>query len=94
MPGAALLTTTSLSRTCSVLLVMTNTPKIRLGAPVIQNTVPVAPEWRRTLIAEAAYYRAAYRGFEAGHELDDWLAAEQGIDAELTAGHTPVPAAI
>ena len=27
-------------------------------------------------IAEAAYYRAQARGFEPGHEMDDWLAAE------------------
>ncbi|MGE0114960.1 MAG: DUF2934 domain-containing protein [Steroidobacteraceae bacterium] len=33
-------------------------------------------------IAEAAYHRAAQRGFEPGHELDDWLSAE----AEVT-GH-------
>ncbi len=24
-------------------------------------------------IAEIAYYKAQNRGFEAGHELDDWL---------------------
>jgi hypothetical protein len=30
-------------------------------------------------IADAAYFRAEKRGFEAGHELDDWLAAESEI---------------
>jgi hypothetical protein len=30
-------------------------------------------------ISEAAYYRAEARGFESGHELDDWLAAEQQV---------------
>jgi hypothetical protein len=33
------------------------------------------------LIATAAYYRAEHRGFEPGHELEDWLAAEQQIRA-------------
>lgn len=31
---------------------------------------------REARIAEAAYFRAQKRGFEPGHELDDWLAAE------------------
>ena len=31
---------------------------------------------RRSMIANAAYFRAERRGFEPGHELEDWLAAE------------------
>jgi hypothetical protein len=31
------------------------------------------------LIAVAAYYRAEQRGFEPGHELDDWIAAEKEV---------------
>ena len=38
---------------------------------------------RRAMVAEAAYFRAAHRGFESGHELDDWLAAERDIDGVL-----------
>jgi hypothetical protein len=34
-------------------------------------------------IAEAAYYRAAARGFAPGHEVEDWLAAEREVDARL-----------
>jgi hypothetical protein len=41
---------------------------------------PVDPEARRLMIAEAAYYRAEQRGFEPGHELEDWLDAEARID--------------
>lgn len=37
------------------------------------------------MIAESAYYRAEARGFEAGHELEDWLAAEREIDLLLAA---------
>lgn len=32
---------------------------------------------RHQWIAEAAYFKAEARGFEAGYELDDWIAAEQ-----------------
>lgn len=32
-------------------------------------------------VATAAYFRSQKRGFEPGHELDDWLAAEQEIAA-------------
>lgn len=28
-------------------------------------------------IAELAYYKAESRGFEPGHEVEDWLEAEQ-----------------
>jgi hypothetical protein len=28
-------------------------------------------------IAESAYYKAESRGFEPGHEVEDWLEAEQ-----------------
>jgi hypothetical protein len=43
---------------------------------------------RQTMIAEAAYFRAQRRGFESGHALDDWLAAEQEI-YQLVAGVRP-----
>ena len=32
---------------------------------------------RDARIAELAYLKAESRGFEPGHELDDWLEAEQ-----------------
>ncbi|WP_198683499.1 DUF2934 domain-containing protein [Peristeroidobacter agariperforans] len=34
---------------------------------------------RREMIATAAYFRAQKRGFEPGHELEDWYAAENDI---------------
>lgn len=34
------------------------------------------PVW----VAEAAYYRAARRGFQGGCPVEDWLAAEREID--------------
>lgn len=38
---------------------------------------------REKLIEEAAYHHAEARGFEPGHELDDWLLAEDEVDARL-----------
>lgn len=35
---------------------------------------------RREMIAIAAYFRAQKRGFEPGHELEDWVEAETEID--------------
>ena len=41
------------------------------------------PELRKQLIAAEAYFLAERRGFAAGHELDDWVAAEAAVDARL-----------
>jgi len=35
------------------------------------------------LVAVAAYYLAERRNFEPGHELEDWLAAEAEVLAEV-----------
>jgi hypothetical protein len=40
---------------------------------------------RQAMIAQAAYLRAEHRGFEPGHELEDWVSAEQEIN-RLVAG--------
>jgi len=37
--------------------------------------------WRHERVALAAYYLAANRGFEPGHEAQDWALAELQIDA-------------
>lgn len=52
---------------------------------------PVPPalvdqDLRRSMIAQAAYYRAERRGFAPGSETEDWLAAEREIDAALMLG--------
>lgn len=51
--------------------------------------IPIELDRRQSMIAEAAYYFSEHRGFEPGHELDDWLAAESQIDAALALGETP-----
>jgi hypothetical protein len=35
---------------------------------------------RNAKIAELAYYKAEQRGFEPGHELEDWCEAEQEVN--------------
>jgi Protein of unknown function (DUF2934) len=42
----------------------------------LRFVAPAAMRWRQTLIAELAYFRALERGFEPGHEMEDWLEAE------------------
>jgi hypothetical protein len=39
------------------------------------------------MISENAYLRAEGRGFEPGHETEDWLAAEAEVDALLKVAH-------
>ncbi len=68
----------------------------RRSAPPPENSIVtrsaayIEPEMRDAMVAEAAYFRSAHRGFEPGHEVDDWLAAESEIDAALARGDLPV----
>ena len=67
------------------------TPSVRKRAPrkpVASESRPsparfVEPEHRAGLIAQAAFFRAEKRGFSPGHEMEDWLAAESEVDAQL-----------
>jgi hypothetical protein len=43
----------------------------------------IDPDVRRQLVAAEAYFRAERRGFAAGNELDDWVAAEMAVDTRL-----------
>lgn len=43
----------------------------------------VSDQERYSMIAHAAYLRAAARDFAPGNELDDWLAAEAEIETRL-----------
>lgn len=60
---------------------------------VAEATEFVTPEERRRMVEMAAYFRAEHRGFAAGYEVIDWLAAEAEIDAILLAAPEgqPVP---
>jgi hypothetical protein len=52
---------------------------LRFAAP------PAPPRPREELIAELAYFRALDRGFEPGHEVQDWLAAEADYNLRMGA---------
>jgi|SRR5579871_1343178 len=56
-------------------------------AKTAATVVAVSEDVRRGMIAEAAYLRAERRGFAAGGEAEDWLAAEAEVDALLKARH-------
>jgi len=47
-------------------------------------------ELRNSMVRDTAYLRAEARGFEPGHELEDWLAAEHEVDARLFAKLAPL----
>jgi hypothetical protein len=47
-----------------------------------QRELPSLSDSREARIAERAYWRAERRGFEPGHELEDWLHAEREIDSQ------------
>lgn len=42
-------------------------------------TADIDPDEFREMVAERAYCKAEKRGFESGHEMDDWLKAEREI---------------
>lgn len=52
-------------------------------APYPPQDRMIDPNARSAMIAEAAYYRAAARGFAPGGELQDWLDAEAEIRERL-----------
>jgi hypothetical protein len=64
----------------------------KTAQPKSRRPVPPAlidQDARRSLIAQAAYYRAERRGFQPGHEAEDWLAAEHEVDTALMLGALP-----
>ena len=55
--------------------------------PVLMSRrIEISADARRAMIAEAAYLRAERRGFEHGHEVEDWLSAEVEVNALLQHG--------
>jgi hypothetical protein len=64
-------------------------PQPPINSVVTRSSAYLEPLDREAMIAESAYFRSAHRGFEPGHEVDDWLAAESEIDAALARGDLP-----
>ena len=50
--------------------------KMQLVKPEV---LPTESELFREMVAVRAFLRAEQRGFEAGHDLEDWLEAEQEL---------------
>ena len=50
----------------------------------VETSVPAKP--REALIAERAYFKSERRGFEPGHEGEDWFAAAAEVDELLSGG--------
>jgi Protein of unknown function (DUF2934) len=53
------------------------------GTPRAEHPSPSMAA-RHRAIAVAAYFRAERRGFAAGGELADWLAAERDVDQQMS----------
>jgi hypothetical protein len=58
----------------------------KIPAAAISAALSVSAEQRRAMIAEAAYLKAAERGFSGGDPVADWLDSEREVDALLTRG--------
>ena len=58
-------------------------PESRRIKDVSVIVTPRHREDRHASIALAAYFRSESRGFAPGHEIEDWLAAEEEVDQRL-----------
>ena len=56
--------------------------KIKEIIPVLTESDAASFPDRDAGIAEIAYLKAEKRGFAPGHEMDDWLEAEQEFDMQ------------
>ena len=64
-------------------------PQLEPNSIVTRDGAFIDPFDRLAMIAEAAYFHAQRRGFDPGHDVEDWLTAEAEIDAALAAGKSP-----
>jgi len=48
-----------------------------VGLNLKSSSIPINLPDCYTRIAELAFYKAESRGFEPGHELEDWIEAER-----------------
>jgi len=67
----------------------TSVPVTQRGNPNLPSEGNTGPAQRESLIREAAYLLYVQRGFEPGHDLDDWLAAEAEIFSEESVLQSP-----
>jgi len=60
-----------------------------MTGPAPEGLAFIEPAERQGMIADAAYLRAERRGFDPGHEVEDWLAAEKDIEHLLPSPSAP-----
>jgi len=77
---------------CAATVKKVQVDRARIGAErksalgILPNgATTVSADERKAMVEQAAYFRAQRRGFAFGHELEDWVAAEQEVDQFLTA---------
>jgi len=58
-------------------------PKPKATPAMDMGSSGVDPDIRRQLVAREAYLFAERRGFAAGREIEDWVAAEALVDSRL-----------
>jgi hypothetical protein len=75
------------SRKAAATAKFTDTSVVESAPLGANDTAGLDPEHRRQLVAAEAYFRAERRGFTAGHELDDWVAAEAAVDSQAHPRH-------
>ena len=63
--------------------------RARRGRTTADSATTITADERVRMVETAAYYRAERRGFVSGQEAEDWLAAEEEIDALIRSVHTP-----
>ena len=59
-----------------------NTHPVEKLAEIVADSGVAVPAVPSEAIAVAAYYLAERRGFEPGHEVEDWLLAEASLTDE------------
>jgi len=64
----------------------TQTP-VRRSRRTEDSATTITADERLRMVETAAYFRAERRGFVAGQEAEDWLAAEAEIDAVIRSAH-------
>ncbi len=58
-------------------MITTTKEKSELISTAEESEITICPSDRDTKVAELAYFKAESRGFEPGHDLEDWLEAER-----------------
>lgn len=55
----------------------------RQNRPATAGELLLSPAARERMVREAAYFRSQQRGFEPGHEEEDWTAAEAEVERAI-----------